>query len=323
MRYLITGGAGFIGSNFVRGILEGRWGVEATSVKVLDSFTYAGRMENFGACVDDSRLEVIRGSVTDSVVVEDSVKDADVIVHFAAESHVDRSITSARSFVETNVSGTQVLLDVMRGKPAARFLHVSTDEVYGSVPSGSSTEADLLQPNSPYSASKASSDLMVRAYVQTFGVDAVITRCSNNFGPFQYPEKLIPRFVTNLMRGRQVPVYGTGSNVRDWLHVDDHCQGIVLAISRGRSGEIYNIGGGTELDNLSITRMIIAAMGKSEDVIDYVPDRLGHDLRYSVDWSKAHHELGYAPSKSLESELPSLIDWYSNNQSWWEPLVND
>lgn len=323
MRYLVTGGAGFIGSNFVRGLLDGRWSIEFSSVKVLDSFTYAGRMENLQAFAGDPRLDVVKGSITDTSVVEAAVKDIDVVVHFAAESHVDRSIASAHLFIDTNVRGTQVLLDALRTSGDTRFLHVSTDEVYGSIQSGSSTEIDLLQPNSPYSASKASSDLLVRSYVQTFGLDAVITRCSNNFGPYQYPEKLIPRFVTNLMRGRHVPVYGTGANVRDWLHVDDHCRGILLAIAQGRTGEIYNIGGGTELDNLTITRMIISAMGKGEDMIDHVADRLGHDLRYSVDWTKAREELGYSPTKDLASELPLLIDWYRQNEAWWRPLVTD
>jgi dTDP-glucose 4,6-dehydratase len=323
MRYLVTGGAGFIGSNFVRGLLDGRWGAQCSSVRVLDSFTYAGRMENLQECAGEPRLEIVRGSITDISVVTTSTRDVDVVVHFAAESHVDRSISSAHAFIDTNVRGTQVLLDSLRKSPGTRFLHVSTDEVYGSVPSGSSTESDLLQPNSPYSASKASSDLLVRSYVQTFGVDAVITRCSNNFGPYQYPEKLIPRFVTNLMRSRHVPVYGSGANVRDWLHVDDHCRGILLAVAKGRTGEIYNIGGGTELDNLSITRMIVSAMGHGEDMIDHVTDRLGHDLRYSVDWSKAREELGYSPTKELVSELPALIDWYRQNEVWWSPLVTE
>lgn len=322
MRYLVTGGAGFIGSNFVRGLLGGVWDTEPRQVCVLDALTYAGRRENLSPVESDPRLKFVHGSILDRPLVTELVEESDVVVHFAAESHVDRSISSARPFVDTNVGGTLTLLEVVKDVGHARFVHVSTDEVYGSVPAGSSVEDDALLPNSPYSASKAASDLLVRSFVQTFGVDAVVTRCSNNFGPYQYPEKLIPRFVTNLLRGLRVPVYGDGKNVRDWLHVDDHCLGILLAISRGRPGEIYNIGGGTELDNMTITRMILDEMGASEDSVEFVADRLGHDLRYSVDWSKAHDELGYVPSKSLESELPALIAWYRDNESWWKPLID-
>lgn len=321
MKYLVTGGAGFIGSNFVRGLLNDRWGEPASSVVVLDALTYAGRRENLAYVEDDPRLTFVHGSICDRGLVDDLVRSADVVVHFAAESHVDRSIDAAHSFIETNVVGTMTLLEAVRRRDSVRFLHVSTDEVYGSVPSGSSRESDLLLPNSPYSASKASSDLLVRSYVQTFGVDAVITRCSNNFGPYQYPEKLIARFITNILRGLRVPIYGNGRNVRDWLHVDDHCRGIGMAMQAGQRGEIYNIGGGTEIDNLTITRMILETMGVGEEWIEYVSDRPGHDLRYSVDWSKAQSKLGYAPTKNLADELPNLVEWYTNNEKWWRPLV--
>lgn len=317
----MTGGAGFIGSNFVRGLLSGAWNLSANQVRVLDSFTYAGRRENLDSVINDSRLSITNGSILDAALVRELLAEVSVVVHFAAESHVDRSIKSARKFIETNICGTHTLLEAARDIEGLRFLHVSTDEVYGSVPFGSSKETDLLLPNSPYSASKASSDLIVRSYVQTYGVDAVITRCSNNFGPFQYPEKLIPKFITNLLRNLPIPVYGTGTNVRDWLHVDDHCNGIALAISKGLCGEIYNIGGGTEIDNLALTQMILDAMGFNHDMIEYVADRAAHDLRYSVDWEKARIKLGYQPQKSLTNELPSIIDWYKANEWWWRPLV--
>ena len=323
MRYLVTGGAGFIGSNFVRGLLTRGWGEEASSVVVLDALTYAGRRENLASVEQDPRLTFVHGSICDESLVSEVVAEADVVVHFAAESHVDRSIDAALAFIETNVGGTVTLLEAVRRHDSVRFLHVSTDEVYGSIPSGSSVESDLLMPNSPYSASKASSDLVVRSYVQTFGIDAVITRCSNNFGPYQYPEKLIPRFITNVLRGKRVPVYGNGRNIRDWLHVDDHCRGIGIALQEGRRGEIYNIGGGTEIDNITLTMMILETMGVGEEWVEYVADRPGHDLRYSVDWSKAQSQLGYSPNLKLADELPRLVDWYRDNEDWWRPLVSE
>ena len=315
--YLVTGGAGFIGSHYVRSLMSGRLGVEPRSVVVLDALTYAGNLQNIADCLQDPRLTLIQGSITDSTLVNEIVRGVDVIVHFAAESHVDRSILGASVFAETNVLGTTVLLEAARSAEVRQFLHVSTDEVYGSVPSGSSVETDPLMPNSPYAASKASSDLMARSFHQTYGLDVRITRCSNNFGPYQNTEKVIPRFITNVLNGRKVPLYGEGKNSRDWLHVDDHCVGIQSVIDRGRAGEIYNIGGGTELSNLDLTRLILQSMGASDELIEYVPDRLGHDLRYSVDFSKIARETGYKPSLSLLDELPSLVDWYRTNQTWW------
>jgi len=316
-RYLVTGGAGFIGSNYVRGLFDGRWGVEPASVVVLDNLTYAGNLANIQSCNGDPRLSFVKGSITDSSLVTELVKDVDVIVHFAAESHVDRSISGSAVFVETNAVGTTVLLEAARKSDVKTFLHVSTDEVYGSVPLGSSTESDPLLPNSPYAASKASSDLIARSFFQTYGLDVRVTRCSNNFGPFQNIEKVIPLFITNLLNDRKVPLYGTGGNVRDWLHVDDHCRGIQLVIDKGRAGEIYNIGGGVELSNLELTHLILNVLNRSIDMIEPVADRLGHDLRYSVDCSKIKQELGYVPARSLNQDLPLLVEWYSSNKSWW------
>lgn len=317
MRYLVTGGAGFIGSNYVRGLTDGRWGVSPVSVVVLDNLTYAGNLANIEICDNDPRFSFIKGSITDSVLVADIVKNVDVVVHFAAESHVDRSINGSAVFVETNAVGTTVLLEAARKSEIQTFLHVSTDEVYGSVPFGSSTESDVLLPNSPYAASKASSDLIARSFFQTYGLDVRVTRCSNNFGPFQNIEKVIPLFITNLLHNKKVPLYGTGTNVRDWLHVDDHCRGIQLVIDKGRAGEIYNIGGGVELSNIELTHLILDVLGKPLDMIEPVADRLGHDLRYSVDYTKIQQELGYSPSHSLNHDLPALVEWYRSNQSWW------
>jgi dTDP-glucose 4,6-dehydratase len=322
VKYLVTGGAGFIGSNYVRGLLTSKWGTDTTAVTVLDALTYAGRRENLASIDGDPRFKFVQGSINDVNLVAELTQDVDVLVHFAAESHVDRSITSASEFVTTNVLGTQILLDSIKNRNKIRFLHVSTDEVYGSVTSGSSVETDLLLPNSPYAASKASSDLVVRSYFQTYGLDCVTTRCSNNFGQYQFPEKLLPRFITNLIDGKSVPVYGDGLNVRDWLHVDDHCRGIHLAIERGSSGEIYNIGGGTELANITLTRLLLNEFGLNDDKIHFVPDRLGHDRRYSVNWSKSKTELGYEPQLKLEDELSHLVSWYKDNEQWWRPILS-
>jgi dTDP-glucose 4,6-dehydratase len=244
----------------------------------------------------------------------------DCVVHFAAESHVDRSIEGGSEFVSTNVMGTQVLLDAARNSNLKRFLHVSTDEVYGSISEGSWPEDHPLLPNSPYSASKAGSDLLVRAYNRTHKLDTVITRCSNNYGQYQFPEKVMPLFITNIIEGKKVPLYGNGLNVRDWLHVDDHCRGIQLVIEKGQAGQIYNIGGGTELSNIDLTMMIIEAMGASTSSIEKVKDRKAHDRRYSVDISKIQSELGYAPQCTLQDTLSDIVQWYANNEQWWKPL---
>ena len=320
MRYFVTGGAGFIGSNYVRGLLSGAWGTEVEAVTVFDAFTYAGNAANLAMHKTDVRLEIIKGDIRIPNQVESAIQGHDVVVHFAAESHVDRSIESSSVFVSTNVLGTQQVLESAMRSGVKRFVHISTDEVYGSIEHGSWTESEPLLPNSPYAASKASSDLVARSYHRTFGFDVVITRCSNNFGPFQYPEKVIPLFVTNLIDGLKVPLYGDGLNIRDWLHVDDHCRGIQLVTENGQSGQIYNIGGGTELTNKELTALILDEFGLDATMINHVPDRQGHDRRYSVDWTRIKSELGYQPTQSLENSLGNLVDWYRNNEHWWRPL---
>jgi dTDP-glucose 4,6-dehydratase len=320
MRLLVTGGAGFIGSNFVRRIFDGTLS-EISSVIVLDKLTYAGILENLLPATGQSGYSFIQGDICDAELVQSLVSEVDAIINFAAESHVDRSISNSADFVQTNVAGVQVLLDAIKTSGRKiRFIQVSTDEVYGSIETGSWDESFPLLPNSPYSASKAGGELLARAYHRTHGLDVLITRCSNNYGSHHFPEKLIPLFITNLLDGKKVPVYGNGKNVRDWLHVDDHCSGIYQVLFNGKSGEVYNIGGGRELTNLEITNLILEAMGADESSIEYVPDRKGHDLRYSVNWSKINRELGYEPRVRFEDGLLDTIEWYRNNRAWWEPL---
>lgn len=319
MRFFVTGGAGFIGSHFVRMLLN-QTSSEVSKVTVCDKFTYSGNENNLIGAAEDQRFSLIRGDICDMEMMRKVLASHDVVVHFAAESHVDRSIQSANPFIVTNVLGTQTLLEASRQNGISTFVHVSTDEVYGSIDVGSWTEDQPLLPNSPYSASKASSDLVARAFHKTYGMDIRITRCSNNFGTHQYPEKMIPLFITNLIDDKKVPLYGDGLNVRDWLHVEDHCQGIFLVAQKGRSGEIYNIGGGTELTNLELTEQILNLFNKTRNNIEIVPDRLGHDRRYSVDWTKINRELGYTPKHSIQDSLPSLVDWYQKNEWWWRPI---
>jgi dTDP-glucose 4,6-dehydratase len=320
MRLLVTGGAGFIGSNFVRRALQNEYS-SISSIIVLDKLTYAGVRENLSGIDSDSRFEFVKGDIRDEELVTKLLAKSDAIVNFAAESHVDRSITSASDFIETNVSGVQVLLDAVKAsKREIRFLQVSTDEVYGSIEEGSWDENCPLLPNSPYSASKAGGELLARAYHRTYGLDVVITRCSNNYGTHHFPEKLIPLFITNLLEGKKVPVYGKGLNIRDWLHVDDHCDGIYHVLAKGKSGEVYNIGGGRELTNLEITQLILDEMEFENSSIEYVEDRKGHDFRYSVDWQKINQELGYVPKVKFEDGLRETIKWYRENESWWKPL---
>ena len=320
MRLLVTGAAGFIGSNFVRMIATGDLhGI--SGVIVLDKLTYAGVRANLDPAADISSYSFIEGDICDANLVTSLLEEVDAVINFAAESHVDRSINGAADFVQTNIVGVQVLLDSIKASGRKiRFLQVSTDEVYGSIESGSWTEEWPLQPNSPYSASKAGGELLARSYNRTHGMNVVITRCSNNYGTHHFPEKLIPLFITNLIEGKKVPVYGTGENVRDWLHVDDHCRGIYSALMNGRSGEVYNIGGGRELTNNEITSLILEAMGADESSIEYVEDRKGHDLRYSVDWTKINRELGYEPRVRFEDGLKETIQWYQDNEAWWKPL---
>jgi dTDP-glucose 4,6-dehydratase len=321
VRLLVTGGAGFIGSQYVRTLLgDGYGGPPPTTVTVLDKLTYSGNLANLDPVSADPRLRFVRGDIGDPAVVADLVPGHDAIVHFAAESHVDRSIAGAAPFVVTNVLGTQTLLDAALRHKVDRFLHVSTDEVYGSIPHGSWTEDWPLAPNSPYSASKAGSDLLALAYHRTHRMDVVVTRCSNNYGPYQFPEKVIPLFVTNLLDGRPVPLYGDGGNVRDWLHVADHCAGIHLALTKGRAGEVYHIGGGTELTNKELTSRLLEACGAGWDMVEPVEDRKGHDRRYSLDITKIGEELGYAPAVDLDAGLAGTVRWYRDNRAWWEPL---
>jgi dTDP-glucose 4,6-dehydratase len=319
MKILITGGAGFIGSNFVRMALTDKFpDFKVDELVVLDLLTYAGDEENLAPIATDKRYEFVKGDIRDLELAKKLMSESDYVVHFAAESHVDRSIEGGSEFVSTNVMGTQVLLDAARNSNIKRFLHVSTDEVYGSISEGSWPEDHPLLPNSPYSASKAGSDLLVRAYNRTHKLDTVITRCSNNYGQYQFPEKVMPLFITNIIEGKKVPLYGNGLNVRDWLHVDDHCRGIALALTKGKSGEVYNIGGGTELTNVELTHKILEAMGVGKEFIQPVEDRKGHDLRYSVDITKINTQLGYSPQVNFEEGLAQTINWYKNNEAWWK-----
>ena len=318
MKLLVTGGAGFIGSNFVRMALTDKFpDFNVEQLTVLDLLTYAGDEENLKPIASDKRYKFVKGDIRDLELAKQLMQQADQVVHFAAESHVDRSIEGGSEFVSTNVMGTQVLLDAAKSTNIKRFVHVSTDEVYGSISEGSWPEDHPLTPNSPYSASKAGSDLLVRAYNRTHKLDTVTTRCSNNYGQYQFPEKVMPLFITNIIEGKKVPLYGNGLNVRDWLHVDDHCRGIALALTKGKSGEVYNIGGGTELTNVELTHKILNAMGAGEELIQPVEDRRGHDLRYSVDISKINKELGYSPQVNFEEGLVQTINWYKNNEAWW------
>jgi dTDP-glucose 4,6-dehydratase len=300
--------------------LGGAWGVDVESVTVFDAFTYAGNMTNLEAVASDPRLSVVTGDVRIAADIDGAIPGHDVVVHFAAESHVDRSIESSSVFVTTNVLGTQQMLEAAMRWGVPTFVHVSTDEVYGSITEGSWDENQPLLPNSPYAASKASSDLLARSYAHTYGLDVRITRCSNNFGVYQYPEKVIPLFITNLIDGLKVPLYGDGLNIRDWLHVDDHCRGIELVVQGGRSGEVYNIGGGTEFTNRELTSLILSTFGAGDEMIQLVADRPGHDRRYSLDWSKINSELGYTPTTSLDSSIGEVVDWYKSHESWWRPL---
>jgi dTDP-glucose 4,6-dehydratase len=321
VRILVTGGAGFIGSQYVRMLLGDRLpGASASRVTVLDKLTYSGNRANLDPVGADPRFQFVHGDICDVDLVNQLVPEQDAVVHFAAETHVDRSIHSSAPFVVANILGTQNLLDAVLRRGVGRFVHVSTDEVYGSIDSGSWSEEWPLAPNSPYSATKAGSDLLALSYFRTHGLDVVVTRCSNNYGPYQFPEKVIPLFVTNLLDGRKVPLYGDGGNIRDWLHVSDHCVGVQLALSKGRAGEVYNIGGGTELTNRELTERLLAACGAGWEMVEYVPDRKGHDRRYSLDITKIQNELGYAPAVSIERGLAETVQWYRQNRDWWEPL---
>ena len=321
VKLFVTGGAGFIGSNFARMLLADRLpGLEGAEITVFDALTYSGTLTNLETINDSPRFTFVHGDIRDDAAVKGALPGHDAIVHFAAESHVDRSVSNSRIFVDTNVLGTQTLLDAALELGIQRFVHVSTDEVYGSIDEGSWDENEPLLPNSPYSASKAGSDLLVRSYHVTHGLNTSITRCSNNYGIHHFPEKVIPLFVTNLLDGKHVPLYGDGANVRDWLHVDDHCRGIAAVLVGGRPGKIYNIGGGTELSNLELTELLLKATGRDWTFVDKVADRKGHDRRYSVDIGKIQKELGYTPQVVFAEGLADVVQWYRDNRWWWEPL---
>ncbi|MGD2102177.1 MAG: dTDP-glucose 4,6-dehydratase [Acidimicrobiia bacterium] len=315
-RYLVTGGAGFIGSNFVRYVLDSEPDARVTN---LDLLTYAGVKATVDELDRDSRHSFVLGDIRDAELVDRLTADHDVVVHFAAESHVDRSIVGPTVFLDTNVVGTGILVDAARRHGIGTFVHVSTDEVYGSVEDGFAPEDARLEPSSPYSASKAGSDLLVQSYGVTYGYQAIVTRCTNNFGPYQFPEKVIPLFITNLLDGEKVPLYGDGRNERDWLYVLDHCAALHMLVDEGAAGETYNIGANAQLSNLDLTRNILDALGMDESRIEHVTDRPGHDLRYAVDSSKLR-ALGWAPAHSFEEWLDETIDWYRRREDWWRPL---
>ncbi len=319
MRYFVTGAAGFIGSHFVRELLAGSYGGDVTGVTVYDKLTYAGNLVNLASVKDDPRFAFVQGDICDGPLLDQVLPGHDVVVNFAAETHVDRSIHGPQDFVVTNVVGTQTILDACLRHGIARTVHIGTDEVYGSIDEGSWDENEPLKPNSPYSAAKAAAELLVRAYYVTYGLNVSSTRCSNNYGPYQFPEKVIPLFVTNLIDGGTVPLYGDGLNVRDWLHVDDHCRGIAIVVQKGAAGESYNIGGGLELNNRELTERVLAAMGADWSLVTPVEDRKGHDRRYSVNDGKIR-ALGYEPQHRFDDGLAETVAWYRENEAWWRPL---
>ena len=319
MKLLITGGAGFIGSNFIHYWLKNNSSDEVVN---LDKLTYAGNLDNLKDIENNSNYSFVKGDICDRELVKTLMKDVDVVVHLAAESHVDRSIQDSEDFIRTNVEGTRVLLDEARKAGVSRFHHVSTDEVFGalSLQDAPFNENTPYDPRSPYSASKAASDHLVRAYFHTHNLPITISNCSNNYGPYQYPEKLIPLFLTNLMEGKKIPIYGKGDNIRDWIHVDDHSRGLEAIIKKGKAGETYLLGGNSEFSNLEITKKILEIMNTDDSMIEYVKDRAGHDLRYAINYSKAKSELNWEPRISFEEGLKDTVNWYKKNNAWWKKL---
>lgn len=320
MKLLVTGGAGFIGSNFIHYYLDAH---PEDQIINLDILTYAGNLDNLKFIEEHPNYKFVKGDICDEKIVNELVKDVDVIVHFAAESHVDNSIKSSFDFIRTNIEGTRILLEAAKNNGGKRFHHVSTDEVFGALDLDGSkfNENTPYDPRSPYSSSKAASDHIVRAYYHTHNLPITISNCSNNYGPYQHPEKLIPLFITNLVQGKKVPVYGEGKNIRDWIHVDDHNRGVDLIIQKGKIGETYCLGGDSEMSNIDITKKIIELVGKDEDMIEYVEDRKGHDLRYAIEFEKIKNELGWEPQINFEQGLKDTIDWYLKNNEWWSKII--
>ena len=318
MRILVTGGCGFIGSNFIRQHLQKRPGDEVVN---LDKLTYAGRKESLQDLEKNENYKFVKGDICDAQDVENAMRGCQAVINFAAESHVDRSIEDADAFARTNFFGVKVLCEQARKQGVEKFVQISTDEVYGQIAEGSFKETDMLKPRNPYSAAKAGGELLAMSYFTTYGLPVLVTRSSNNYGPFQFPEKVIPLFITNLMQGKKVPLYGEGKNVRDWLFVLDNCEAIGLVLEKGKNGEIYNIGGNCELQNIELTKRILKEMAIGEEMVEKVKDRLGHDLRYSLDCSKIERELGWKPKTGFEEGLGKTVKWYKENEAWWKPLV--
>lgn len=320
MKIVITGGAGFIGSEFVRAFIRGdylKFGLHATEVVVIDSLTYAGNLLNLKEIQSDDRLKFVHGDITDSKLVNQITKDSSLIVNFAAESHVDRSIDFSSTFIRSNIVGAQTIFDTALKNKVGRVVQVSTDEVYGSIATGAWNEQNPLLPNSPYSASKASADLIARAYHQTYGLNVITTRCSNNYGPYQHIEKFIPKLITNMIKNKDLPIYGDGANVREWIHVSDHAAAIALISAKGKSGEIYNIGSNDHYSNMEVAELLLQEIDFTKSVIEFVADRLGHDFRYSLDWTKSQN-LGFEKTIQFKEGLARTINWYRENQEWWD-----
>jgi dTDP-glucose 4,6-dehydratase len=319
MKILVTGGCGFIGSNFVRLHLEKNPQNELVN---LDKLTYAGRKENLADIEGNKNYTFVQGDICNREDVAKAMQGCEAVVNFAAETHVDRSIEESEAFLQSNFAGVKVLLDQVKEQNVKKFIQISTDEVYGQVVEGSSTENDKLDPRNPYSAAKAAGELLAMSYFTTYNLPVIVTRSSNNYGPYQFPEKVIPLFITNLLQGKKVPLYGEGKNIRDWLFVGDNCEAIEAILQKGKVGEIYNIGGNEELQNIELTKKILAELGKGEEMIERVTDRLGHDLRYSLDCSKIEKELGWKPQKDFQQGLQETVEWYQKNENWWKPMVN-
>jgi dTDP-glucose 4,6-dehydratase len=321
MKLLVTGGAGFIGSNFIRYILDNN---KDTSVLNLDDLKYGSNLANLSDLEKDSRYSFFKGDISNFSLVSKLIRDTDVIVNYAAETHVDRSISAPQAFLQSNVAGTFTILEALRKvNPFTRLVHISTDEVYGDILEGSFKESDALRPSSPYSASKAASDVFVLGYARTYGLHASITRCTNNYGPYQFPEKLIPKTIIRASLGLKIPIYGTGKNIRDWIHVEDHCRAVESVMKAGKPGEIYNVSSGAEKNNLEIVRTILKSLGKDDSSLEYVEDRPGHDLRYSLDSSKLRRELGWKPLQSFEQGIEKTVRWYAKNEGWWKALADE